>query len=201
MPEQRQRLFVALPVPTELATVLLERGRAAVDSDLPVRWVPPGNQHLTLKFLGEVITGQRRRVEEALQDSTQSRSALDLRPGRPGVFFRGGIPQVLWWGLAGETEKLVQLARAVDRALSRCGFPRERRPFKPHLTLGRVKGPGPFAPEIFRELEAPRFSWRAKEILLMRSHLRPRGAVYEVLRVFPLAGGEEPGPQEATDEG
>lgn len=132
------RCFIALRLyeadNAELARII-ERLRR---EDAAVRWVPAANLHATLKFLGEVDDGQIEPLRTCLRDLTP-----DLRLGldRLGCFPNAARPRVLWAGLHGDVQQVVDLAAAIDRRTQALGFAREVRAFTPHVTIGRVKAP------------------------------------------------------------
>ncbi|MCY3603760.1 MAG: RNA 2',3'-cyclic phosphodiesterase, partial [Chloroflexi bacterium] len=138
--EKTHRLFVACELPEDVRhTVggLVESLRE--QSGGTVRWVNPSNLHVTLKFLSEVPERQIPAVKMALQEAVVRHSAFFLELANIGTFGgREGL-RVMWAAVAGDVLRLEALARDVNRALSVVGFERETRPFRPHLTLGRVR--------------------------------------------------------------
>jgi len=134
------RLFVGLPLPgehrRELARLLEDIKPLAPG---PCSWTRPDNWHLTLKFLGETPAGRIDDVLRAL--SGVSWEAFPFRPGGGGFFPGPDRPRVAWVGVAEGGAACRDLARKVDHAVSGLGFEPESRPFAPHLTVARVKGP------------------------------------------------------------
>jgi 2'-5' RNA ligase len=97
----------------------------------------------------------------------------------------------MWVGIAGDVLRLEALVRAVNAALAVVGFEPERRPFRPHLTLGRVRDEIPTRQRAEIEvavgkMAVPSTSWRTTQVSLMRSRLTAQGASYEVIASFPL---------------
>src|SRR5258708_31451441 len=124
------RLFVALPVPEEIAEPLL-----ALQSGVPdARWVPSDNFHVTLCFAGEVQGGTMRDFEEELSDIAGPRFALALA----GVeqFSSGKQPRALV-ALVERSDRLDWLQQKVSTVARNCGIELERRKFRPHVTLAR----------------------------------------------------------------
>ncbi|WMW66520.1 RNA 2',3'-cyclic phosphodiesterase [Nitratidesulfovibrio liaohensis] len=119
----------AIPAPPRLAGLadLLHR----------LHWTPPGNWHLTLRFLGDVPAPRCNEVANALR--TISFAPLQLAVGAAGAFPARGAPRVLWLGLAQGAPECTALATAVNAALAPLGFAPEDRPFAPHLTMARVR--------------------------------------------------------------
>jgi len=190
--ERDLRLFVACELPQEARDAL-----AAVQSDLRaqgtgrLRWVRPEGIHLTLKFLGAVAPEMAERVVDALAKSIVEPFTLNLRFDRLGSFGGRMRLRVLWIGLAGDVDELSSLAEMVETALAPLGFPRESRPFAPHLTLARVPDDmGIEERSRLADLVAayklpPLPSMSISEVALMQSFLLLGGARYEQRAAFP----------------
>jgi 2'-5' RNA ligase len=186
------RLFVAADLPAEVRVRLGEiqdRLRPAAPS---VRWVRPEGIHLTLKFLGEVAAVRRPGLEAALAGPAMGGTPFHLEASGVGLFPERGAPRIVWVGIRGEVETAAALRRAIDGATQPLGFEPEGREFRPHLTLGRVRGSGGgdwrAALERASIAEAGRFEVR--EFVLFESRLGPEGAAYTPLARFPLRAGE-----------
>jgi len=190
------RLFAALELPAEWQTGL-EAVIHHLKTSIPrggVRWVRPEGIHLTLKFFGEVAADQAPTIQNALTQATQGLPPVALEADHLGVFPNPLQPRVVWIGVAGEVEKLGQLQKALEASLTHLGFPPEARGFTPHLTLGRVteslqSGDRQALTEALTRLPMGPFpSWTATSLSLIRSELRPSGAVYTRLAEIPLGG-------------
>ena len=194
------RLFIAIQLSSDLLADL-QRAQRRLQQQLapyPLRWSRPEGLHLTLKFLGETEADRVPGIRQALLHVAQSRQAFALPVGGLGVFPNSRRPQVLWIGVHDQGHRLQHLAEAVDAAMHRLGWPREKRPFRGHLTLARVKKHA--SPRERRELGARVQALRGYEDLgmlpvqslhLMRSQLHPDGAVYTELVEVRLAGGNQ----------
>jgi 2'-5' RNA ligase len=179
------RAFVAAELPKEARAVLsglVESLRKEEGDD--VRWVDPASLHLTLKFCGEVSED---RVEELIE-----RCAVRARGVEPfevaiaglGAFPNAREARVLWVGVVDGVSELARLARKLDSACARLGVERERRPYQPHLTLGRLRQPRRVAVE---RLAGPeRIAFRVDEVVFFQSRLSPRGAEHVPLARLPL---------------
>src|SRR5215213_5126846 len=134
------RLFVACEVSDDVQTAiggLIDSLRAR--SGGTVRWIRPEGVHVTLKFLGEVPSKKLPAIKIALQEAVVRHSPFELEFSNIGTFGgREGL-RLMWVGVAGDVLRLEALVRAANAALAVVGFEPERRPFRPHLTLGRVK--------------------------------------------------------------
>lgn len=185
------RLFIAVELPSEV------QGRLAVAQDrlrraqADVSWVRAENLHLTLKFLGEIEEKRLGSIREALAAVARSSAPFQMEVMGLGSF-GGRVPRVVWVGVRDGAEPLTLLARQVETALARIGFPKEKREFTAHLTLGRVRSPKNAEALLaaLRELQAERFGAAATtQFELMQSQLHPSGSVYTVLERFTLLYG------------
>jgi 2'-5' RNA ligase len=189
------RLFVALELAPEACRAAEEVARELKATGADVKWVRPESLHLTLKFLGEVDPGRLPELQEALRRACAGARALELGLAGAGAFPGVRRPQVVWLGLEGQTAELAGLAARVEDEAEALGFARDKRGFKPHLTLGRMRrkrrGAGaPPAGPLARALaglagwQGPRFT--GSRVSLMHSTLTPAGAVYEPLETVTL---------------
>ncbi len=188
---ERTRSFICIePEPALKATI-----RSWLDSLRQLaprlKWVQGGSVHLTLKFLGEQpqerLTEIRNRLPEALASRDLRSFFLEL--SGVGAFPSFRAPRVLWMDLSGETEALLGLWRTVEDVTARLGFEPESRPFRPHLTLARIKDPSDFSLALARTLtesDPPVGRWRVTSVTLMKSELRAGGPIYSPLATFPL---------------
>lgn len=192
------RLFIALELPPEVRQAATQVVRELKSSGADVKWVKPESMHLTIKFLGETPDQQVADIRKALEEALAGKSALDLTIKECGSFPGAKKPQVVWLGLDGQIEQLRDLAGAIEARLELLGFPPERRSFKAHLTLGRLRrGPkrggkrgGSVVPLLRaiaanKDYQGPAF--RADHVVLMKSTLTPSGPIYEPLAEFKLA--------------
>ena len=178
------RLFIAVGFPAGIRRSIAALGHELGRHGVPARWLPYTDMHLTLKFLGEVPASRLDDVAAAMAEVAAVTGPLTLRFERVGAFPSPRRPRVIWIGLQ-SGPRLRLLHDALDRRMTEFGIPREDRPFRPHVTLGRASreaGPGEFvdferrASEMSLEAEV-----EVRKIDLMRSHLEPAGARYERL--------------------
>lgn len=134
------RLFVAIDLPHDAARSVAAEVDVLRGAEADVRFVPEDHLHLTLKFCGEVPTPVIPALRDALADVVWS-PPLHIGLCGLGRFPPAGrgAPRVFWAGIDGDLDALVALAARLDDACASQGVPRERRPFTPHLTLGRVR--------------------------------------------------------------
>jgi len=166
------------------------------------RWVDRARWHLTMAFLGELAEDRAGSVAAALGTVPAGHTVVQLRLSGAGTFPDRGRPQVLWVGIAGADEpdggrdlqQLSALAKATARAARQAGVRLQRRPFRPHLTLGRWR-PGDHTDRAvaaaLTDYVGPPF--QLTEVVLMRSHLGPNPR-YERLAAWPLPSRRSRGP-------
>jgi RNA 2',3'-cyclic 3'-phosphodiesterase len=187
MPEIRA--FIAIELPSEIKSILsnVQSQLKKVGSNT-VKWVDPVNIHLTLKFLGDISTAQIDPVHSALQSAAQTAHPFRLAVQSAGAFPGLNRVQVIWIGLQGELETLTNLQRALDAQLSQLGFSPEKRPFSPHLTIGRVRETATLIERqnIAQSLSQLKLqtgvSFGVNSINLMQSRLLPAGPIYTCLK-------------------
>lgn len=153
-------------------------------------WQDTARSHITLEFLGEVAERSLPGCKMAVQEAARSVTPFRLTTGGMGVFPSPRRPSVLWLGVAGDLEALSNLQAEVSRRLDHLSPPADH-PFRPHLTLARVKSLGPGAggrlSELLGQAPAPESSWQVDSLRLMRSRLRSGGAIHEVMLEAELA--------------
>lgn len=193
------RTFLALPVSAELSETLARAQRALEPFWPPgaIRWARRDQFHLTLKFFGDVAAEQLPGLTEAVRRASAESPPLALRLTELGGFPSPRQPRVLWVGLGGDVERLLELQPGLAAATAPYGDHAEAREFHPHLTLGRVGGRDARGVRPRRDdwaattLGEPR-AWRANAIQLLRSQLDPAGARYTELACLPLIGTRIP---------
>jgi 2'-5' RNA ligase len=179
--EQRLRTFVALEIAEEMRARIASlqdelRGRAP-----DVRWTRPEGIHLTLRFLGSTTLAQIERLKPMLAAAAGECPPADVGLAGLGTFPPRGAPRVLWLGLS-MPDSFLALQAACERAAAALGFPREERPFRPHLTLGRWR-------DRARRPELPAMdlgTTRVETLIHYRSKPGAGGSVYTPLSRFPL---------------
>ena len=192
------RLFFALLIPDDVrdAAVRLQRQLAPALRGM-VKWVEPENLHVTLKFIGNVPAHLLQKIEDIGRKAAAAAEKGSLLARGVGAFPNLRRPRVIWVGLDGDVQALADVAACLNRELSAAHIAEpENRPFTAHLTLGRVRR-GARSPDLSGlvaelgdvELGVVPFD----EFVLMRSHLRPSGPVYEVVARFSATGKPQQG--------
>lgn len=189
-PEKSIRAFLAIDPPEEVLREIAsiqDRLKETIQGE--IRWVRPEGMHLTLKFFGSISGDDIAGITRVVEEYSAAAVHLDLVIKRVGVFPDMKRPRVVWLGTEGDVEKLIDLQRKLDVGFQNLGFEREDRPFRAHLTLGRIKTPK----EVTGLAKAIEFGavitagcFRATSLCLFRSVLKPSGAVYTKLAEFPF---------------
>ncbi len=178
------RAFIAFPLPEGVIAFLREAQNELKSQGFPARWVRPENIHLTLKFLGDINLRDLEGIAAAIHDAAEGRRPVSFKALGLGVFPAIRRARVVWVGVAGEVDRIADCRKALDARLSTFGIGAEKRPFRGHLTLGRLKGRAP--PEKLLEAIKTRSATASRlvvadRLVLFRSDLRPDGAVYTEL--------------------
>ena len=175
------RAFIAIDLPDSVRSSLETAQETLKSYGFRIKWVRPQSIHLTLKFLGNIDVAQTDAIVNAMDLAAKGCTALTLAPSGVGVFPNVRRPRVIWVGIGGQLDPLKNLQRALEVQLADLGFPSESRPFKGHLTLGRVKGKiaAHRLQTALSDLEMfESNSFEVNQIILFKSQLQSSGAVY-----------------------
>jgi 2'-5' RNA ligase len=186
------RTFIALEIPHELQQIIHKETaslRNAIGS--LVRWVPPGNMHLTLKFLGNISPASVDILIQMIGAEADSCQSFIMQVGGLACFPSPKRPRVIYIGLQAPSE-LEALQHGIESATTRLGYESDERDFSPHLTIGRVRQniSAPDQQKIRRALEETQISSlgaaQVNSVHLYNSDLKPTGSVYTRLFSAPL---------------
>ncbi|MFQ6132194.1 MAG: RNA 2',3'-cyclic phosphodiesterase [Armatimonadota bacterium] len=183
------RSFVAVLLDHALRERLADAIRELRCHRADVKWVEPGNLHLTLKFLGPVAEERLPAVEQMVGQVAAAAGAFDLTCRGLGAFPNLRRPRVVWAGVQQGAKELTELAKGLDARLQELGFQREKRPFSAHVTLGRVKSPinlHRLTEAVEGQQEADFGPMRVTAVHLMKSTLTPSGPIYAVVQESAL---------------
>src|SRR5579875_2513407 len=139
--DTRIRTFIAVSLPSgERDALAALESRFAAHRSI-VRWVKSDLLHITIRFLGDVDPARLAFVEAAAREAAAQVGPFFLQLDGMGAFPNVRVPSVVWAGLKDNAErrKLVDLVEITNRLLADRGFPPENRPFRPHITLARVR--------------------------------------------------------------
>lgn len=185
--EEKIRTFIAIELPETVRDYLYAVG-LAVGQQLPansVRWVKPEQMHLTLRFLGDTAVSQISPLTQALQTELANQAGFSLKLSQLGAFPNRERPRVIWVGVGGEMVRLRAVQDGVETAVSQIGLPPDKRKFKPHLTIGRVKQHDKVKGKKWGgRVESLGFEVTA--VSLIQSTLTPKGSLYKTLAEIEL---------------
>ena len=179
------RSFIAVPIPPEAAAQLRAAQEQLRRAAPTVRWVNPDGFHITLKFLGGVQPDRLQQTWEAVDSALSNAASFTMNFHGIGAFPGQSRPRVIWAGVTDGGPELTALAARVEHVCVGVGFEPEARPFRPHLTLGRAREAKPhpdLSAAIARLAQEALGAVPVDRVLLMKSELTPRGAIYHVLQ-------------------
>ncbi len=184
------RCFVAVELDTALRRQLL-----AVLRRLPrergVRWCGEHQLHVTLKFLGDVADRDTPDICKAVAAAAERVEPFVITLGPLGCFPNTRNPRVLWCGIDDPDEGCARWLATADPLLSNLGLPPETRPLRPHITLGRSRGPdgSRIIQRVLADPPVPdAVTMSVEHVVLFESVLSPRGARYTPRLTAPLGG-------------
>ena len=194
------RSFVAVKITPEAAERIGAAQARLRAAGRDVKWVDAQSFHITLKFLGGVEQERLAEVWRATTEALDGTAAFTMRFRGIGAFPNPGRARVIWAGIVEGAEELTEMAARVEAACETHGFEREGRPFRAHVTLGRVRRPAAnpaLEAAMGEQVELELGEARVDRALLMKSELSRGGAVYHILEETLLGQeGELNGHQE-----
>ncbi len=193
------RTFIAVELDAGVRRELdaLQARLRAVVPPGTVRWVAVSNMHVTLKFLGDTRPHQLHPIVDVLTQVGQTQEPFNVEVGGRGCFPNFRKPNVIWTGLHDRGEQLARLADAIEQAVVPLGWAPEDRPFRPHLTLGRVnqRVDARQRAELGRAVEMLEVGTlgtiQVNRVHFIRSDLQRDGPQYTVLARIPLGSADE----------
>ena len=188
MIEKLLRTFLAVPVPDEVRSKKNMLYSTLEGSPAKINWVKNIQLHLTLKFLGYTPELSNSEVIDHIQTITHNVKPFHLTIEETGCFPIPERPRVLWMGVTGDLKPLLNLVSRIERSLDGLGFPKERQVYSPHITLARVKYPQKWTPDVglFLKSSYDPIDFPVDRVQFFSSELLPTGAVYTLLKSFPL---------------
>lgn len=183
-----KRIFTAVDISEEArrqAAVYIENLRREFPR-LRIGWDKPEKLHLTLKFLGETSEGQLDELKRACEEIAAHFAGFNLQIAETGVFPNARNPRVLWIDVKDGQGNLAKINEMLETECEKMGFPREKRRFVPHLTIGRIREPHE-ARELARKHLANKIEpveYAVSQLVIYESKLQPTGSIYTKLKTF-----------------
>lgn len=178
--------FAAVPLPDNIQSVLAERSLEWRERWPFRKWVHSADYHITLHFLGGCSPALVTQVKDRLTQITGS--PFTIETDYLGFFGQRHKPRILWAGISGEVARLHRLRDDVVAALEPFGFPAERRPYRPHITLAKNYQGNHFPAEQLASVpfsQTPPLRWEVKQFVLYQTHLA-RTPMYEIVGRYAL---------------
>ncbi len=180
------RLFVAANIPDEIKEQIISIRSNNYRGSENIKWEKKEKFHFTLKFLGDVDESRNQEILSLLSGTLKNQKKIECVFDKFGFFYKNRSPKILWLGLK-HNSQLASLALNIDESLSEMGFDREKRKFKPHLTILRIKGNENLSELMkFRDINLSDLSFFCDEVSLIKSVLKPESSVYYNIEKFKL---------------
>lgn len=184
------RVFCAVELSEDVRARLQEhiaRLRQEVP-DASASWSRVENIHLTLKFFGNVALDHIPKISAAATRTTEQFSKFQIEIGNTGVFPRPSRPQVLWIGVNDPSGQLAALQKSFEDECAAEGFPKEDRPYKPHLTIARLRKPERQLADTHLQMTFNPIEIAVHELIVFRSELSSKGSRYTAISRHQLPG-------------
>lgn len=183
------RTFIAVDLPDSARHAIRIYQEPLKQANADVKWVRPESMHLTLKFLGDVPVDQQDAILQAMGETVRSCNPFSTVLAGAGAFPDLNHPRVFWIGIGHGAQELTELSIRLNEALIPLGFEADKRPYKAHLTLGRVRSMRSIrsvTEQLSESFESE--SFLVNEVMFFKSDLNPAGAVYTVLGRAKMEG-------------
>jgi 2'-5' RNA ligase len=186
------RTFIAIELPGEIKDALASLIEQLKKTQADVKWVAPGNIHLTLKFLGEIDEESVEKVIQILEESTKDKDRFVIKISSLGCFPNINSVRIIWIGIDKGDNETRKIANELEKNVAKIGIPEENRPFSSHITIGRTRS-SLNREKLVGELQnltnnsgLARLEFTVTKITLFKSTLTPKGPIYEVLKEASL---------------
>ncbi|MFA6383803.1 MAG: RNA 2',3'-cyclic phosphodiesterase [Candidatus Omnitrophota bacterium] len=186
------RAFIAIELPQDIKDSISRLQAKLKASGADVKWVPPSNIHLTLKFVGEIDATTQNGVCVLLNEIAAHTPPFTIRLAGLGAFPGSRSPRIIWVGLSQGQDQTKTIVDQLESGLEKYGIGRENRPFSSHITIGRVRSQKNMQhlthdmSETEATIAEKLGEFKAGKITLFKSTLLPNGPVYEILQETSL---------------
>ncbi|MFH2049841.1 MAG: RNA 2',3'-cyclic phosphodiesterase [bacterium] len=184
------RLFIALPLSSSVENNLAVIIEKLKNYGGKVKWVDPGQIHITVRFLGETNEHQIPFIKEIIDNISTKYNSYNLSIDRLGGFPNLNKPRVIWAGFTDDDQIniMARMVKEVEYDIRKLGFDPDEKRFRPHLTLGRVKVPNGLEEllDAIRSYQIEPITVKLDRLRLYQSTLTPQGPIYECLHEVML---------------
>lgn len=179
------RLFIALEIPEFVKNKLIDVRQKIINDEINFKWEPKDKIHVTLKFIGDVKEEILSEIENDLL-FLKTFNKIKCEINNFDFFFRDGIPRILWSSLTLD-HSVNEIVLKLNEELLKYGIEKERRNFKPHLTLLRLKkNPGADFINSFNNYDFEPLKFETDKIVLYKSELHKNGSKYFEIQIYHL---------------
>jgi len=182
------RAFIAIELPQQIKDSLSQIQKQLKESGADVKWVGPGNIHLTLKFLGEIDDEKIEKINGIIEDTARDKPSFKMHISSIGAFPKIDYPRVIWVGIDAGDSETKEVVKELEEKIQKIGIPKEERAFSSHITIARTRS-ALNRDKLVQKLKiiSPEFGkedleFKVTKITLFKSTLTPIGPIYEVLK-------------------
>ncbi|MDO4630665.1 MAG: RNA 2',3'-cyclic phosphodiesterase [Planctomycetia bacterium] len=184
------RTFIGVEIAEKSRNQTGNFAKKLMDLDVDMKWEPVHKYHVTLKFLDEIPNEEVNDICVRVQRAVRDFPSFTLGLRGAGAFPNIEKPRNVWVGVHEGREEITELARRVDLAMQEVGFPRELKPFTPHVTLGRLRRATPGLADLSEKLaqydNVDLGKSYIRHVTVFASHMARSGSSYTVLATCPL---------------
>lgn len=189
---EKVRAFTAVEVTPAVRAKAAELIEELRGTPARVKWVEEENLHFTLTFLGDLSLRRISQICERIERAVERVEPFQMTVAGAGAFPKIERPRTVWVGVGEGNEEMVSLHGAVEEELAPLGFRTEKRRFRPHMTIGRVRNSPEGIPELGEQLgeyaELVLGEVTVREVVVFSSELTSSGAIYTPLGRARLGG-------------
>ena len=192
------RSFLAINLDLEVVCAIADEQiklkEAAQQSGAEIKWIPPQNMHVTIRFLGQVTEPMVQAIKDNIEPVTRGFAPFELTAANLGFFPDEENPKIVWIGVDDPGKELSSLYSKVAKTIEEAGFKSDNTPFKSHITIGRVKNAPPnMASELVQQFKQLSFGVsKISDLICYQSDLKQTGADYHKIWRLPLLGRYRP---------
>ncbi len=182
------RTFLSIPVKNDIKSKKNMLYSTLEDSKSTINWVRNPNLHLNVKFIGQTPEKSIKKIIESVSRITSRIRPFSVKVSGTGCFPINTRPKTLWLGISGEIKPLIDMVKEIENKLFEIGFSKERKEFIPHITIARIPYPQKVIPDVdmFLKSSYDVIDLDIDRMQFFSSELLPNGAIYSLLKTFPL---------------